>query len=163
MSNLDDESLASSNASIGLYLPPELSTQHTASELRARQRTNWVKQQNATFQVYDSPFDHESVSMERSRQSVRTKDQVHFCSAPMGPLGLIIDSSPNGPFIHLLKPNSPMTGLLKPGDYIIAVDDVDTHQMNAAALTQLMAKLAANPVRKITFRKGPIGMGTSSI
>jgi S1-C subfamily serine protease len=162
MSTHDDESLASSNTSLGLQLPPEFSTP-SASKLRVRNRTSWVATQNATFQVFDSPFEHASVSMERTAGRLRNADQIYFCSAPMGPLGLIVDSSPNGPFVHSLKPNSPLTGLLKPGDYIIAVDDVDTHQMNAATLTQLMAKLATNPVRKITFYKGPSRAGTSSI
>mmetsp|Transcript_18955 Transcript_18955/g.26943 ORF Transcript_18955/g.26943 Transcript_18955/m.26943 type:complete len:372 (+) Transcript_18955:10-1125(+) len=166
MSTMDEESLASSPTNLGLHLPPE-AAKNTPDEVLSRRKANWLNQQNSTFQVSMSPFDHPSVAMERSPpskpQRQRQRGLVNFCNAPMGPLGLIIDSSANGPLVHSLKPNSPMVGLLKPGDCILAIDDVDTRHMNAAALTQLMAKRALNPTRKIMFKNGPLSSSEDSI
>lgn len=71
--------------------------------------------------------------------------------APKGPLGLIMDSSPNGPVVHAVKQFSPMAGILKPGDCIIAVDDEDTSHMDPASLAKLMMKKSKQEQRRLTI------------
>jgi len=48
------------------------------------------------------------------------------CFAPPGKLGIVIDTTPEGPVIHKVNPGSPLEGIVWPGDIIIAIDDVDT-------------------------------------
>lgn len=71
--------------------------------------------------------------------------------APAGPIGIVVDTTKDGPAVHSLKPNSPMMGLINPGDLIVGLDDQDTRSMTAATLTRLMAKKAGQKERKITL------------
>lgn len=91
------------------------------------------------------------VSATRTR-SLR-KDKLFDVYAPPGPLGIIIDTTPEGPMIHSLKPTSQLLGLVGPGDLIVGLDGVDTRNMTAATFTRLMAKRSQGE-RKITLLKG---------
>ena len=71
--------------------------------------------------------------------------------APSGPIGIVVDTTKNGPAVHSLKSTSPMLGLINPGDLIVALDDEDTRGMTAATLTRLMAKKSRQKERKITL------------
>ena len=71
--------------------------------------------------------------------------------APSGPIGIVVDTSKEGPSVHSLKSTSPMMGLISPGDLIVALDGEDTRKMSAAALTRLMAKKSRQKERKITL------------
>ncbi|VEU38888.1 unnamed protein product [Pseudo-nitzschia multistriata] len=71
--------------------------------------------------------------------------------APSGPIGIVVDTSKNGPSVHSLKSTSPMLGLINPGDLIVALDGEDTRDMTAAALTRLMALKSRQQNRKITL------------
>jgi hypothetical protein len=71
--------------------------------------------------------------------------------APSGPIGIVVDTTKEGPSVHSLKSTSPMLGLINPGDLIIALDDEDTRNMTAATLTRLMAKKSRQKERKITL------------
>jgi hypothetical protein len=81
------------------------------------------------------------------------KDKVFDVCAPPGPLGIIIDTTTEGPMIHSLKPSSELLGLVNPGDLIVGLDGVDTRNMTAATFTRLMAK-RSHGERKITLQKG---------
>lgn len=95
------------------------------------------------------------------RQSVRTNPSfdssvvpragLYDVFAPSGPIGIIVDTTKDGPAVHSLKASSPMRGLINPGDLIVALDDKDTRGMTAATLTRLMAKKAHQKERKITL------------
>lgn len=87
----------------------------------------------------------------RTRSSRR--DKLFDVFAPPGPLGIIIDTTPEGPMIHSLKPTSQLLGLVNPGDLIVGLDGVDTRNMTAATFTRLMAKRSQGE-RKITLLKG---------
>merc|ERR1712071_140101 len=67
-----------------------------------------------------------------------------YCIAPPGRLGIIVETTPDGPLIYALKHSSPLVGIIKPGDIIIAMDDIDTTTMTAAELTRLMAEKSQN-------------------
>lgn len=71
--------------------------------------------------------------------------------APPGPLGIVVDTSHDGPVIHSMKPASSLAGLVSAGDIIVGLDDMDTRSMTAATLTRLMAKRSLQPERKLTL------------
>lgn len=83
--------------------------------------------------------------------SVVRRSGAYDVYAPSGPIGIVVDTSKDGPSVHSLKSTSPMMGLITPGDLIVALDDVDTRSMSAAALTRLMAKKSRQRERKITL------------
>jgi hypothetical protein len=71
--------------------------------------------------------------------------------APSGPLGIVVDTTRDGPVVHSMKPTSPLLSLVTPGDLIVGLDDMDTRSMTAATLTRLMAKRSHQAERKITL------------
>jgi C-terminal processing protease CtpA/Prc len=80
-----------------------------------------------------------------------SRNRVYDCFAPPGPLGIVIDTSPEGPIIHSMKTTSPLLGLINQGDLIVGLDGIDTRSMTAATLTRLMAKRSQQAQRKITL------------
>ena len=70
-----------------------------------------------------------AVSGERGRGR-----NLYEVRAPPGPLGILIDSSKDGPLIHKIKELSPLKHLVEPGDVILSVDGVDTKSMDAVAV-----------------------------
>jgi len=76
---------------------------------------------------------------ENEAESIR---RIRTVIAPSGKLGLIIDTTSEGPIVHKLKPDSPMKGLLFPGDIIVSIDNVDTKAMSAKAISTIMTNTA---------------------
>jgi C-terminal processing protease CtpA/Prc len=70
-------------------------------------------------------------------------------TAPPGKLGIVIDTSLQGPVINKVKEDSPLEGKLIVGDIIIDVDGTDTRAMTATAITKLMVD-ASGQNRQIT-------------
>lgn len=100
------------------------------------------------------PIAHEDIGSKPSFDSSQHIPQgagLYDVFAPAGPIGIIVDTTKNGPAVHSLKNTSPMIGLINPGDLIVALDDQDTRTMNAATLTRLMAQKATQKERKITL------------
>ncbi len=75
------------------------------------------------------------------------------CFAPPGKLGVAIDTVSGHPVVHRVREDSPLSGVLRRLDVIVAVDEVDTFNMNAADVTSLVAK-RMNKKRKIRFLRG---------
>jgi len=73
--------------------------------------------------------------------------------APAGKLGLVIDTTIEGPVVHSVKQGSDLSGKMFPGDIIIAIDKMDTRAMSASAITAVMVK-TANQTRILTVRRG---------
>jgi hypothetical protein len=69
--------------------------------------------------------------------------------APAGKLGIIIDTSSQGPIVHSVKKESVLEGLVFEGDLIIALDDEDTSTWSAHNLTKVVASRSKFE-RKIT-------------
>jgi C-terminal processing protease CtpA/Prc len=86
-----------------------------------------------------------SHAMSSLRQNMVSRTVV----APPGKLGIVIDTTLEGPVVHKVNPQSPLEGSLFPGDIIVAIDDVDTRAMSASAITALMVR-TANMRRKLT-------------
>jgi hypothetical protein len=88
---------------------------------------------------------------ESSLGALQSNPESYDVFAPSGPIGIVVDTSKNGPAVHSLKSTSPMVGLINAGDLIIALDDEDTRKMTAASLTRLMARKSRQKERKITL------------
>ena len=71
-----------------------------------------------------------------------------FTAGP-GALGIIIDSTVNGPMIYSVKPTSQLLGRVNPGDIVVSLDNIDTSQMAAPDLTLMMARRSQQPHRTI--------------
>jgi hypothetical protein len=69
--------------------------------------------------------------------------------APPGKLGIVIDTTIQGPVVHKVNKNSPLQGILFPGDIVTAIDATDTRSMTASAITALMVQ-TANQQRRLT-------------
>ena len=81
------------------------------------------------------------------KQRVRVQRDV---MAPAGKLGILVANTTSyGPAIHTIKPNSPMEGLVYVNDIIVAVNDVDTRNMTADDITNIMRNTVGDE-RKIT-------------
>ena len=72
------------------------------------------------------------------------------CFAPPGKLGIIIDTTVEGPVVHKVNAGSPLEGLVWKGDIIVKIDEVDTRAMSATAITNVMIK-TAHQRRKLTI------------
>ena len=70
--------------------------------------------------------------------------------APAGKLGIIVDTSRDGPVIHSIKGDSPLIGKVFIGDYIVAIDDEDTSDWSSHYVTKLVARKSGS-VRKLTL------------
>ena len=96
----------------------------------------------------------EAHAMQTSQYGLQPQEirrELYDCYAPPGPLGVVIDTTPEGPMVHSLKPTSRLAGLLQRGDLVVGLDDIDTRGMTAATLTRLMAKRSQQAQRKITL------------
>ena len=96
---------------------------------------------------FGSPMSHLTMS------TCEQRGKLYNINAPPGPLGIIIDTTSEGPMIHSLKPTSQLLGLVDSGDVIVGLDGVDTRNMTAATFTRLMAKRSQGE-RTITMIKG---------
>lgn len=95
--------------------------------------------------------DKSTVSAFSTLSSIMKRPGCYDVYAPSGPIGIVVDTSKDGPSVHSLKSTSPMLGLISPGDLIVALDGEDTRKMTAAALTRLMARKSRQKERKITL------------
>ena len=72
--------------------------------------------------------------------------------ASAGKLGIVVDTSVEGPVVHNVNEDSQISGEIFPGDIIIAINDVDTRAMSSSAITAVMIKTAKQE-RTITVRR----------
>jgi len=94
-----------------------------------------------------SEYKSESGSDISSRLVLRT------VVAPPGKLGIVIDTTVEGPVVKKVNSQGPLAGILFPGDIIVAVNDVDTRTMSPSAITALMV-LTSQSKRKLTVLCG---------
>ena len=110
--------------------------------------------QEETKKEMDDASDPDDIneSKEEEVESITTKDAsgkvTKVVMAPAGKLGIVIDTTIEGPVIHQVNSVSPLKGIVKPGDIITAIDNVDTRAMSAASITALMVK-TANQKRRL--------------
>ncbi len=73
------------------------------------------------------------------------KGFVRECIAPPGKLGVVIDTTRNGPVVHQVKAGSPLENIVFAGDRIIEIDGIDTRGMTASNVTKIMARRVGEP------------------
>jgi len=86
-----------------------------------------------------------AASAEGGEEDSATKDTKKYTRtvvAPAGKLGIVIDTTLEGPVVHKINPTSPLQGILYPGDIIVKIGDTDTRAMSASSITALMVKTA---------------------
>ena len=69
-----------------------------------------------------------------SSAAPQAKGNVYEIKVPPGPLGILIDSSKDGPIIHEVKEKSPLLHLVEPGDIILTVDGADVRNKTGLQL-----------------------------
>ena len=72
--------------------------------------------------------------------------------APQGKLGIVIDTSIEGPVVHRVNKGSQLSEQIFPGDIIVAIDEVDTRAMSSSSITAVMVK-TANKTRNLTVKR----------
>jgi len=129
---------SASTTSLGINLSPE-----ALQEARKQQ-------QNFCFYPPDNR-EQSAISHSYPDQNGRLVYKSYVCYAPPGALGVIIDTTPEGPMVHAIKPTSQLLGTIAPGDIVVGLDNIETRHMTAPALTRLMARKAQQSERKITL------------
>lgn len=81
-------------------------------------------------------------TMGQPQEQLEQQGQIREVMAPPGKLGIVIETTLEGPLVHKVNPSSPLVGLVFEGDLISAIDDVDTRAMSASAITALMVRTA---------------------
>ena len=114
--------------------------------------TSWIHQQADV--IIGDQFDVSSSGLSlpkvKRKRLLSGKGDMIEVYAPSGPLGIVIDTTPDGPMIHSIKATSPLINMVVAGDIVIGIDEVNTEAMSAATLTRIMAKRSQQPRRKIS-------------
>ena len=141
---------------LGMNLGSTSESQEGKSDLTSQAKafiSNMLVQAANVNQPQEKQSERKGTSEPFSRHAVKKSRKMsrYDVFAPSGAIGVVVDTTKNGPSVHSLKPTSPMLGLITPGDLIVALDGQDTTGMNAATLTRLMAKKSSQTERKITL------------
>jgi hypothetical protein len=91
--------------------------------------------------------ENEDINGDQSRNKTLTRKIL----APAGKLGIVIDTTIEGPKVHSVSKGSQLSGKIFPGDIIVAIDAVDTRAMSASSITAVMVKTASQ-TRTLTVR-----------
>lgn len=129
--------MSTSTASLGINLSPNA-------------RNEAMKHhQNFCFEPHLSSYEKDSLKSQRNDFSAAHTTFITYASP--GPVGLVIETTKDGPMVHSVRSTSQLIGTVMPGDIIIALDNIDTRELVAPALTRLMARKSQQEQRKITF------------
>ena len=142
-----EDGIASPNRSRG-HQPSEAASSSSAFSCEYEPETGVLDQVAKTASSFmhlifedDDPLSKAVVQKKQVRREV---------FAPAGKLGIIVDTSSDGPIVHSIKGDSPLVGKVFTGDYIVAVDDEDTSDWSAHYITKLVARKSGS-VRKLTL------------
>ena len=94
-------------------------------------------------------------SPQRSISSALKATMEEFdVEAPPGKMGIVIDTTLEGPMIHTVKPGGPMDGKMFPGDIIVKINGEETKAMNSTAINAIMVKTSGSS-RFLTVLRTP--------
>ena len=158
--NIQDHSLLTANThsedSLGLNVSPDaiheakrrgqdfsFVPQQSEHEVGLRPPSNFSRNDRMAGNNDDSNGRHD----DNNNKAIRYQTFQYDC--PPGPLGIIIETTTEGPMVHNVKPKSILNGTLLPGDLIIGLDDNDTSTMTAPQITRLMANKSQQRSRKL--------------
>ena len=71
--------------------------------------------------------------------------------APPGPLGVLIDPTPEGPVVEEVKIGSSLSGKVQPQDMLISIDGVNVRYLSAEAI-MAMIRATSMHTRKLVFQ-----------
>ena len=131
---------------------PQIDLPESADQ--AMLRDSGIELTASDLQLTDSELAMLPSNLGRSADSATSKRERRVVKAPPGKLGIIIDTTVEGPVVHQINPGSALEGQLQPGDIIISIDDVDTRAMSASAITDLMIQ-TAKQYRSLTVVSNP--------
>mmetsp|Transcript_35466 Transcript_35466/g.72536 ORF Transcript_35466/g.72536 Transcript_35466/m.72536 type:complete len:514 (+) Transcript_35466:128-1669(+) len=118
---------------------------HDSNEhLRFRKSNGVVRDESVSFVSHPTETDS---SLFGGNSTSPSQEHIY---APPGKVGVAIDVINGKPTVHKIRNGSPLEGLLQHGDVILSIDDVETSNMSAADVTQLMVK-RMHFRRKISF------------
>lgn len=146
----DDESSACSSTPRSVQLTPHSATQATTPSSVFSGLGHLGARPMEFAEQLQYQADNASITSSTLDASVK-RTGLYDVFAPSGPLGIVVDTTKDGPVVHSMKPTSPLLGLISGGDLIVGLDDMDTRSMTAATLTRLMAKRSHQAERKITL------------
>ena len=96
-----------------------------------------------------------SGSPQRSISSaLKATMEEHDIEAPPGKMGIVIDTTLEGPMIHTVKPGGPMAGKMFAGDIIVKINGEETKAMNSTAINAIMVKTSGS-TRYLTVLRAP--------
>jgi hypothetical protein len=70
-----------------------------------------------------------------------------------GKLGIILETSDDGPIVFCVKPSSPLLGIVHHGCVLLSIDEIDLSRYTAKETTALIAERGDNISRKIRFSR----------
>lgn len=159
---------AHQNHSSPLSKTPPISSVRLSSIVSASGVATGSVKKVTTSAFVSSGMGHSDKNIDKTTSSVDDSDQGLFQSqermvqrivyAPTGKLGIIIDTTIEGPIVHKVFPRSPLEGSIFVGDIIIGIDDIDTRAMSANSISDVMIQTANKP-RKLTVITEDINMG----
>jgi hypothetical protein len=97
------------------------------------------------------PSNLRSYDDEDEDDNYNEKGTIRKVQAPDGKLGIVIDTTVDGPVVYSVNKKSRLSGKIFPGDIITAINDTDTRTMSASHITAVMIKTANQP-RTLTVR-----------
>jgi len=157
-SNIDIQNSVGQATNDGRFGDIQIET--APSELRLTESE--LKMLPSNLKSYDDVDNHDEKANYIFQGGRSSKDNttttIRKVQAPDGKLGIVIDTTVEGPIVHSVNKGSRLSGKIFPSDIIIAIDNVDTRAMSAKAITALMVK-TMHQTRTLTVR----GLQTKSV
>lgn len=130
--------------------PMSTSTVSLGINLSPNARTEAMKH-HQNFWFEPRSYSQEKESPESQKKDFSAPHTTFVTYASPGPVGVVIETTKDGPMVHSVRSTSQLLGTVMPGDIIIGLDNIETQELVAPALTRLMARKSQQEQRKITF------------
>lgn len=130
--------------------PVSTSTASMGINLSPGARNEAMKHQQH-FKFEPHAYLQEVIPSEETDVDIDAPYTTFITYATPGPVGVVIETTRDGPMVHSVRPTSQLLGTVMPGDIIIGLDNIETKELVAPALTRLMARKSQQERRKITF------------
>lgn len=129
--------MSTSTVSLGINLSP-----NARNEAMKHHQHFWFEPRS---------YSQEKESPESQKKDFSAPHTTFVTYASPGPVGVVIETTKDGPMVHSVRSTSQLLGTVMPGDIIIGLDNIETRELVAPALTRLMARKSQQEQRKITF------------
>lgn len=136
-------SVAGASEKVSVHSDDDIAS--VASSLRSEMQPRIVKAPPVSRQQQQAPATTTPARVRLRGYSIgsgRSHSRFPLTLLFQGKLGIVIDTTQDGPMVNEVKEGSLLKGLLHEGDIIAKVNDVDTRAMSGAAITSLMVRTA---------------------